>query len=181
MKIALAYGFAMALGGALLALLLFFAGFHDAPEKLQAGQWIGTAASIAIGVGGLSLAMREKRAAFPADETWSYGNALGVGLLAGFFAALFGAVFGALYFHVVHPGMSDVILQAQLAAMEAKGLSPAQIERAEPMLRKWMSPAMLTVMQVFFGCVWNVVLALVVAIFFRRRASDDPAAVPPPL
>jgi hypothetical protein len=181
MKIALTYGFAMALGGALLALLLFFAGFHDAPEKLQAGQWIATVLGIGIGIGSLALAMREKRALFPADETWSYGHALGVGLLAGLFAGLFGGVFGGLYFHVINPGMSEVILQSQIAAMEAKGLSPAQIERAEPMLRKWMSPAMLTVMQVFFGCVWNVVLALVVAIFFRRRASDAPAATPPPL
>ena len=178
MKTALTYGFAMALGGAVLALLLYFTGYHDNPEALRSGQWIATVLSIAIGVAGLALAMREKRARFPDDEEWGYGNALGVGILTGLVSSAAGMVFGYLYFAVINPGMSEVILQSQIAAMEAKGISAAQIERAEPMLRKWMSPVMLTLMQLFFGFLWNVVLALLLAFFFRRRA---PAAVPPPV
>ena len=179
MKTALTYGFGMALAGALLTLLLYFTGFHDSPEKLSSGQWLGTLGAIAIGITGTTLAMREKRANFPIEDDWGYGNALGAGVLTGLFAGLFSAVFTYVYFAIINPGMSELILQSQIAAMEAKGMPAANIERAEPMMRKWMSPPVITVMQLFFGFLWNVIISLVIAIFLRRRPTA--AELPPSL
>jgi len=179
MKTALTYGFSMALANALFTLLLYFTGFHDSAEKMKAAQWIGTCGVLAITVTCLALAMREKRATAAPEADWGYGSAFGVGLLTGLFAALFGVVFAYLYFQFINPGFSDLVLEAQIAQMEARGMSAAQIERAEPMMRKWMSPAVMTIMGCISTFIMSLILALIVAIFFRRREIE--ATAPPPI
>ena len=181
MKTSLTYGAAMAIAGAVLTLLLYLAGFHDSAEKMQSAQWIGIIGGVGIGIACLALAMREKRARFPADKEWGYGSALGGGVLTGLFASLFGIVTAYLYFGVINPGFTDVVFVAQVAALEAKGMSAAQIEKIEPMLRAWMSPAAMTAMQFFMGLVWSTVLSLIIAIFLRKRPAPAVAEPPPAL
>ena len=179
MKIPLKYGLFMALAGAAFSLVMYFAGFHDSPGKMQAAQWIGFAAALAIGVTFLSLAMKEKRATAPADSTWGYGSAFGTGVLTGLFASIFGLVFAYCYLAFINPRMCDVVLQMQLAAMEAKGMSAAQLEKAEPMLRKWMSAPIMACMQAVSGFITSTVLAAIVAIFFKQRVASAATALPP--
>ncbi len=178
MKTALTYGAAMAVANTLVTLILYLAGLHDSAEKLRLAQWVGGLAGAGVTIGALTLAIREKRTAFPADETWGYGNAVGCGLLTTVFGSLFGTIAGYVYFAFIHPDMSDVIYQGQVAAMEARGMPAAQIERAEPIMRKWMSPPILALIQLFFGFVWSTVLTLIVAIFLRRRPEVAPDAPP---
>lgn len=180
MNTSLTYGAAMAAGGFALNLLLYVAGFHDNPEKMSVAQWGGSIGGLAIGITCLALAMKEKRARSNPENDWGYGSALGTGVLVSLVSGLLGLVSGWLYFAVINPGFSDVVLQTQLAAMEAKGMPAAQIAQAEPMVKRFTSPAMMTAFQGFFGFLWSVLLSLVVAIFFRRR-DTPPATVPPTL
>lgn len=179
MKTSLTYGAAMAIAGAVLTLVLYLAGLHDSAEKMQSAQWAGGIGGAGIGIACLTLSIREKRARFPAEAEWGYGSALGGGVLTGLFASLFGIVTAYLYFGVINPGFSDVVFQAQVAAMEAKGLSAAQLEKIEPMLRLWLSPTAMTAMQFFMGLVWSTVLALIIAIFLRQRPNPAVAEPPP--
>lgn len=180
MKIPLLHGLYMAFGGAVLTLALFFAGMHDSIERMPTAQWIGTVGGLAIGVTCLALAIREMRATAPTDTPWNYGSALGAGILTGLAATVVGSLFGYLYFGVVNPNLTEIILQMQLEKMEATGLSTAKLAEAEPMIRKMMSPVMLTVLQAFSGFLSSVVLALIVAIFFRHPldATSKPPANP---
>ncbi len=179
MKIPLKYGLFMALAGAAFTLVMYFAGFHENAAKMGSAQTIGFVSIFAISTVFLALAMKEKRATTPADANWGYGSALGTGVLTGLFSAFFGAIFAYCYFAFINPAMCDVILQVQLDAMEAKGMPAAQMERAEPMMRKWMSPPMMTVMQAATGFMMSTVLAAIVAIFFKRRDAVA-VGVPPP-
>jgi hypothetical protein len=181
MKLALTYGAAMAIAGAILVLVLFFAGLHDSVAKLQTAQTIGLGGGITIGVVCLALVMREKRAQFPAEEDWGYGSALGAGVLTAMFGSLFSLATTYAYFGIINPGVCDLILQAQLAAMEAKGMPSDQIEKIEPMMRPWMSPVALTLTQGLFGFTFSTLLALVVAIFFRQRAPAAGETSLPPI
>lgn len=174
MKLPLVYGLAMAAGGALLNVVLYLAGFHESTDKLPAAQVIGTVVGLGIVIACLALAMKHKRASYPADAEWGYGPALGVGVLTSLVGALFGAVFSYVYFAFINPDMSEVILQAQVEKMEAAGISAAKIEQAQPMMKKWMSPGVMTVMQLFFGVIFGIVLSLIVAIFFRKREVVAP-------
>jgi hypothetical protein len=180
MKATLAYGFLMALGGAVLTLVLYFAGFHDDLEKMSTAKWVGGVGGLAITVACLSFAMRDKRANAPADENWGYGSAFGTGVLTALWGALFGALFAYVYFGFINPGFSEVMLQGQLAKLEASGkLSAAQIANAEPLMRRFASPPVLVAFQAVFGFIWTLILSLIVAIFFRERRVA--AGVPPPI
>lgn len=179
MKIPLKYGVFMALAGAAFTLVMYFAGFHDSAEKMQSAPWIGFAAGMAIGVTFLALAMKEKRDTALFDAPWGYGSALGTGVLTGLVASLCGTVFAYCYFAFINPHMSDVILQGQIAAMEAKGMSSAQLERVEPMMRKWMSPPVMTIIQAISGFIMSTVLAAIVAVFFKQRVTRAGDLLPP--
>jgi hypothetical protein len=182
MKTPLTYASYGALGGALLTLGLYFAGFHDSAEKLKSAQMIGGLIGFAILIATLVLAIREKRANAPADTDWSYGSAFGAGMLTSLFLILFNAVFTYIYFAIINPGMSDVILAAQQAGMEAKGMSASQIANAEPMMRKFMSPVATTIFQTIFSAIMCVALVAIIAAFFRKpREGALGSEVPPPI
>lgn len=180
MKTALSYGAAMTIAGAVLNLLLYIAGWHDSIEKLKSAQWIGGVGAALISATCLALAMRERRAEFPRDREWSYGPALGTGALTALFGSLFALVTGYAYFGLINRGFGEVIYQTQVAALEGRGMSAAQIERIEPMLRRFLGPAVMTIIQAVTGFAWSFVLSLVVAIFVRRRAPEPTANGLPP-
>jgi hypothetical protein len=177
MKTPLLYGFLNALGSAILTLLMFFAGFHDTPEKMQASRWIGLGLGCAISITCLALAMRDKRARAPGE--WGYGSALSVGTLTALFAALISGVFMYIYFAFINPGFGDVIYQTQVAAMEAKNIPADRIAAAEPTMRKFMSAPILTLSQIFVGFIIGFILALIVAAFFKQPASPVAPELPP--
>jgi len=184
MKTPLLYGCLMTLATALTTFALFFAGYHESPEKVQATQWVGTVVGIVAGVVFTWLAMRERRAEYPADKTWSYGSALGTGVLTAVVAAVTGAIVTYVYFSFINPAMADHIYQLQVMKMQAKGMSDDQIQRAAPMMKMFMSPGVMCAMQIVFGIVAGTVVSLIVAIFVRQplpRFETAEMATPPPV
>lgn len=175
----------LAVIGALLTFGLFFAGFHDTPEKMHGSRWIAFSIGTIATVIALVLAMRAQRAAYPANKQWTYGSALGTGVLTGLWSAVFGAVFMYLYVGIINPNFRDVLHQMQVHAMEAKGLSADRIAQSERVLNIFLSPLAVTIAQFVNGVVGTVILSLIVAIFVRKPlaavpGSDADAAVEPP-
>lgn len=181
MKTALLYGLLIAIASAVMTLVLYFTGLHDSVDRMQTAQWIGGLGGLGILVTGLVLAMRDRRAARAGDPDWGYGSAFGAGVLTAFFAALFGAVSAYLYFGFINPSASEVILEMQMEKMTEAGAPPEQIDRMQPMLRKWMSPGLLAVTQTFSAILMGIVLSLILAIFHRRPLPAAPAEAPPTL
>lgn len=173
----------MALVGALSMYGLYFAGFHDTPEKMATANWIGSCVGIVASVICLALAMRDRRNESVPDKDWGYGSALGTGVLTGLVAAILGAILAYIYFGIVNTQFSEVVYQAQVAKMEAKGLSSSQIDAASGMMHKMMSPVAMTIFNFIGGIVWATILSLIVAIFFRKRAlpADAVEMAPPPM
>lgn len=178
MKTSLTYGFIMTLCGAFVGLGLYFGGLHSDPEKLKMAQTIGLVLGIVISVTCTLLGMREKRANTPADKSWGYGSALGTGVMIGLFGAIFGAVYNYCYFALIDPNFREVVLQAQIAALEAKNVPPAQIERAEPFIRPWLSPGAMTATGAVMAFVWNLVISLIVAAVVKNRPAGAAPVAP---
>lgn len=168
----------MSLAGALLTLLLFFAGLHSDAAKLSLAQNIGMAFGFAIAIGGTILAIRARRAELPASEDFTYGSALGAGYVASIVSTLLSALFSGIYMAFINPGFVDVMVQAQLTKMREKGMTDAQIDQAEKMVRLFSNPALSSVIQVFAGAFIGLVICLVIAAFMTRKAT---ASVPPPV
>lgn len=180
MKTWLTYGFIMTLCGAFIGLGLHFSGFHADVDKLKIAQNISIVTGIIIGVSCILLGMREKRAGTPADKPWGYGPALATGVMIGLFGALFGAVYNYVYFAYIDPNFHEVVLQAQIAAMEAKNIPSSQIEQAEPFIRKWLNPVVMTVTGAIMVFIWNLIISLIVAAFVKNRPAAAPFASPTP-
>lgn len=177
MKTYLTYGFAMALAGGLLTLILFFLGFHSDAEKMSTAQWVVIPIFLAITVVTLILGAKARREELPPTERFGYGRAFGGAMLILLFGALIGMVFNYAYVQFINPGFADVIIQSQAAKMEAKGLGPAQIERMENMTRMMMKPPIFAFVTFIQGMLAGTVIALITSAFVRR----EPTTVPPPL
>lgn len=179
MKTSLTLGFLLALAGSLTSLGLFLTGYHDSAPQLQIAQWIQVAVGTFASTVCLAAAMRAKRMETPADQEWGYAAALGSGVLTGFFGVLIGGIFSYLYYKLINPNLSEILLQMQLAKMAEMGMSPAAISDAEPTMRRWMMPEIMTLMQALSGLIGTTALAALVALFFRQRGrvlTPAPAA-----
>ncbi|MDB6094670.1 MAG: hypothetical protein JWM32_2232 [Verrucomicrobia bacterium] len=173
MKTYVTYGFFMALGGLLLTLVFYFAGFHSDPAKIASSQWMSACGLLILGITITSLGVKARRAEVPVTEPFGYGRALGAGVMITLFAALFGVVTGYLYFHVINPGFIDLLVQTQLDKIEASGASGARLEQAEKMTRMFMSPVALTIVNFLSGMFWGTLISLVVAAFLKRKPADE--------
>ncbi len=168
MKIYLTYGFVAALCNTLLAVVLFFLGLHSDPEKLSTAQWIGWIGGLIISIAGIVLGTKARRAERSANEPFTYGQALGAGVMIALFAALFGAIGHFLYMSMINPGMTEIVIQSQIAQLEASGMSSSQIESAESITRKMMHPAIQAAFAFIFGFIFNAVIALIASAFLKR-------------
>lgn len=178
MKTTLLYGFIMTIISTLVVYSLYFTGFHDSVEKLGTAQAISTVVGLLNAIACLTLGIRARRSEIPASEPFGYGRALGTGALIALWGSLFGAISHVLYVSVINPDFQNVIVQGELAKMEARGMSAAQIEQAEGMVRMMTGPAMQGVFGLIFGFLFTFVFALIVAAFLKRSESTVPPVVP---
>lgn len=167
------YGFFMALAAMVLTLVLFFLGFHSSPAKFPTGQIIGSVGGLVIGITFIVLGTKARRAEWPVAEDFTYGNAFAAGFMVTLFAAIIGLFTNFLYFQIINPGLAEVIVQAQLDKLEAKGLSGAQLEGAEKSIRFFLKPGMTAVFGFIGGVFWGTVISLVTSAFLRRPAVEE--------
>jgi hypothetical protein len=174
MKTSSLYGVAIAVADALLVLVLFFLGFHSDQAKLPAAQLIGGIGALAIGVTFTVLGIKARRAEVPESEPFGYGRALWAGVQVSFVACLLSAIFNYAYFAFINPGLSDIIVQAQLDKMAARGMGDAQIERATQFVRFMWSPGMYAVQTLVGGFIFAFIISLIIAAFLTRAESTEP-------
>ncbi len=175
MRLYLRYGAFLALGAFLLNVLLYLLNFHSDPEKLQAAQWIYGLGRLAISVTVLALGIRAQRDLAAPGAEFSYGTAVGAGVKITLWASLFRPFFDYLYFGVINPGFQQVLLDAQTAKLEARGLSADQIERAQRIMRLFTSPGAEVAFGLIGGLLGGVVLSVLIAAFLRREGKLESA------
>lgn len=180
MKNCFLYGFISALAGAFLYLVMFFAGLHSDVAKLPIANWVGGLGGLAIGISTLMLGMKARRAEIPPAEDFGYGSALWVGTRIAFISAFLSAIFVYCYNAFINPGFSDLMMQAQAANMEAKGVSSDQIEKIQQMSGWVFKPVPAAIIALIIGAIFGVILSLIIAAFMKRTAPAAPG-VPPPV
>ena len=179
MKTPLTYGALIAIASALLTFALFFAGYHSDPEKVQAATRIGGLCGIAIGVVGICLGISARRKEIPPHEEFSYGKALLAGLLTGVFAAVLANLFNAIYISFINPSFMDMVLQAESAKLEARGMKADQIEAGMKIVRIFAHPVVQFIFGVIGQTVMSLVISLIAAAFFKRKGTlAEPPIVP---
>jgi hypothetical protein len=173
MKTTFIYGLGMAIAGTLLNFMFYFLGFHETIEKIGTAQSIGIVGGIIITIGGLILAIKARRSETPAEESFGYGRALGSGVLTALWASLFGTISNVVYMSVINPDIQDLIVQGEIAKLEASSMSAEQIDQAEGMIKMMTSPAASGIMGFLGAFVISVILCLIIATFLKRPATDN--------
>jgi len=174
MKSYLTYGAFIAIGNAVVTLVLFLTGFHSEAEKLQTAGYVSGLAGLAIGITLLIIGVRAKRAETPITEEFSYGKALGAAVMISLFATLFSTTFQFIYTSFINSNFAEVTVQAQIAGMQAKGIPSDTIEKAEGMMRMMTKPAVMAGFGFAGGMFFNVIISLIAATFLKRRSVEVP-------
>jgi MFS family permease len=178
MKTTFKFGAGIAVTSFAMGLILFFLGFHNEPEKLSAGQWIGSIGAILITAIGLTMAMKARREEMDPEEGFGYGRAMGTGSLTSLWSSLLGAILTMIYAVGINPNMQEIIMDNEIAKMEEKGMPANAIEQAEGIMKFITSPAMMGVTNFIMGIFFGVIISLIIAAFVKRPAVD---VVPPPI
>lgn len=182
MKTYLGYGAAMALAGLVLNVLLYLTGFHSDPTKIATAQIVGPLLGVGISITCVILAIRARRSRLPATEEFSYGDALGAGVMVGVFAALISPFTTYLYAGVINPDFVEAVVQLEIQKLEAKGgLSSAQLEGAEKMMRNFAGATAQAVLACIGTFIFALVISLIAAAFLKRAAAPETFIAPPPL
>src|SRR5579862_5989638 len=149
MKTPALFGFISALAGAVLTLILYFAGFHSDATKMAIAQSIGTWVGLLIFVVCQVLAVRGRRAEWPATQPFGYGSALWAATQMAFVAAILSSAFSFCYMKFINPGFAEVALQAQMDKAQAKGISGPALDRMESATRTFLQPGLAAIVNLF--------------------------------
>jgi uncharacterized membrane protein len=79
-------------------------------------------------------------------------------------------LFNFVYTTFINTGFTEVMLQAQMDKLQAKGLSGAQLDQAEKMTRMMMGPVPAALIGIIVGIFIGVIIALILAAFLKRAA-----------
>ena len=174
MKTCSLFGFISALGGAFLTLILFFLGFHSDPAKLGMAGWVGGLVGLVIVILCVVLGVKARRSEIPETEAFGYGRAFGAGFLISLVASVLNGFFGFLYWKFINPGIADIVVQSQLAKLEASGVSGDRLDKAEAMTRAMASPIPQAVVALIGGLVVGIIISLIVAAVLKRAEPASP-------
>jgi hypothetical protein len=178
MKHVLFYGFVSALIGAVLVLVLYFTGFHSDVSKLGVASVIGNIAGLVITVSCMVLGTKAVRDDTPPEEDFGYGRALWASFRISLVSTFLYGVFNFCYVSFINPGFIDIMVQGQMAKLEAKGVSGPALDNAEAMTRKFMQPVPAFIFVLLIGTLFGLVLSLIVAAVLKRKT---PVTATPPL
>jgi hypothetical protein len=166
------YALALTISQAVFNLLMYFFGFQT--DKMATGQylnWLGLVISIVV----LWLGIKAVREESP-DKSLSYGQGVGAGTLISFYSGLLSAVYTYIHFKFINPDFFEYQAAMTHEKLVAKGLSDAQIENAETMMRKFSGPGIFACMTPIFAVFFGLLISLVLAAILKRASATNNAA-----
>lgn len=93
--------------------------------------------------------------------------------LCGFITSLVMIVISSFWSYIfmsfIAPDIMDTIAQAQVSAMEERGMTEEQIEQAQSMMGTFMKPGFMALTALFFGSIIAAILNLILAAILQKR------------
>jgi hypothetical protein len=98
----------------------------------------------------------------------SYGRALGVGMLTVAFASVIMALFTYILYKFIDPGLAEKSLETARNQMLENNMKDDQIEMAQNITRKLMTPAILAFGTILAYSFFGLVFSLIIAAFMKK-------------
>ncbi|MES2797702.1 MAG: DUF4199 domain-containing protein [Bacteroidota bacterium] len=124
-------------------------------------KWISLIIWIVITIVGLTMAMKSFKS--ENEGFMTYGQGLGIGALTGGVAGLLSGIFTYIYQSFIDPSFTEKMKEAQIMAMEERGMSSEEIDRAMEMVSAFSSPSMTVVYSILGSILVYFLVSLVLA------------------
>src|SRR6185312_546934 len=128
--------------------------------------WLSTVVVVALLIVLMVLAHQDFRKTHAGMIT--YGQALGCGTLLASIAALLRGILMYGYVKYINTGFFVAAARMQRAAIEARGLTGEQAQRAMSLTAHFLTPVGLLVTSVIAGVIGGFIVALIVSIFTQK-------------
>lgn len=113
------------------------------------------------------------------DGMMTYGQALGSGTLLATVAALVRCIFMYVYVKYINTGFFAAALRIQREAIEKRGVTGEQAQRAMSLTAPLMTPVGLAVISLISGVIGGFIVALIVSVFTQKSDGASDSARPP--
>jgi hypothetical protein len=133
-----------------------------------AASWI----SFMVYVGGIILATLSYKKTIEEKTPFPYSKALGLGVATTFFASLILAVFTFVLYKIIDPGLFDKMMVLAEEQLLNYGFSDEMVEQQIDMQRKMMTPAILSLTEVFRVTLNGLIISLITSIFLRKKGGN---------
>ena len=98
----------------------------------------------------------------------SYGRCLGVGVLTSIIMGIIGALWTVVLFNFIDPGITDMLMQPQMEAMEEAGMSDDEIENAMSMAGKFMTAPFMAGMALVGSAFIGLIVSLIAGAVMKK-------------
>ncbi len=166
------YGLLTGLVLILLGLVFYLTGLQSFDQPQSSNSWIITIVNLVVLFGGLYLAIQQHR-----DQNLggyiTFGKGFTVGLLTSLVVAVVTAIWTIVFFTVVEPNATQMILEASKDQMaNEQGMSNEQIEQAMTWVSWMTSPSMLTVFALLGTVFQGLILSLIAGGVLSKRPPE---------
>jgi len=104
----------------------------------------------------------------------TYGQALGVGILALIFASVVSGIYTYLMYAVIDPSLQEQLrIVTEQKIIEQGKVPDEQLDMVMEMTTKFQKPAVLAVMGILGGGFVGLIISLITAIFTKKNPSDE--------
>jgi hypothetical protein len=128
--------------------------------------WIGYVVGIVI------IFLAHKYYKENTDGFMNYSQGIGIAFWLGLISSAISSVFTYIYIKFIDSSMLEMISDAQIEAMEKKGLSDEEIEQAMKFASMFSTPEALLGFGLIGGIISTIIIALIVTIFTQKRKPE---------
>jgi hypothetical protein len=164
MNKAMLWGFFVA-----LALMIETSIFYATDNMFSsAASWI----SILIYIAGIVLVTLSYKKAIDEKTQFPYGRALGLGVATLFFASIIMALFVYILYAFIDPGLIDKGISFAEDNLLKKGISEEMVQQQIEMQRKFMTPIIMSISEIFSLTFYGLIISLITSIFFKKKEEN---------
>jgi len=164
MNKAMLWGFFIALASMIITSIFYATDNMFSP----AASWI----SFVVYVVGIILATLSYKKTIGEKTPFPYSKALGLGVATLFFTSLIIAVFTFVLYKIIDPGLFNEWMTFLEEQYLNSGLGEEMVENQMNLMRKLMTPATLSLTEVFNITFNGLIISLITSIFLRKKEQN---------
>jgi hypothetical protein len=164
MNKAMLWGFFVALASMIITSIFYATDNMFSP----AGSWV----SFVIYIAGIILVTLSYKKAIDEKTPFPYSKALGLGVATLFFASIILALFNFVLYTFIDPGLIEEGIAFAESKLLEKGFSEEMIEQQMEMQRKFMTPIIMSIMEIFSLTFYGLIISLITSIFLKKKQES---------